>query len=115
MRDGTPYIVRLPEEIPICQQRKKEANRIDTKPVTEKMLDFYNVRENRLQIFERDDYQCNYCKKQLTRFSATLDHIHPVSEGGDNSADNLITACLQCNARKNSQELSAFLAKQAAQ
>lgn len=114
-RDGTPYIVRLPEEISVCQQRKKEAKLVNTKAVTEKMLDFYNVRESRLQVFERDDYWCAYSGKQLTRFSATLDHIHPISEGGDNSAVNLITACLQCNAKKNSQELSAFLAKQAAQ
>lgn len=114
-RDGTPYVVRLPEEIPICQQRKQEARRIETKPVEDNALDFYNIRENRLQIFERDDYTCKYCGKQLTRFSATLDHIHPVSEGGDNSAENLVTACLQCNAKKNSQELSSFLTKRAPQ
>lgn len=113
-RDGTPYLVKLPEEISVCQERKKYAQEMDVKSVEEEMVDFYNVRENRLRVFERDGYKCFYCDKQLTRFSATLDHVHPVSEGGDNSLENLVTACLQCNARKNSQEVSAFLAKKSA-
>lgn len=50
-----------------------------------KELDFYNVRENRLKLFDRDDYKCRYCSKQLTRFTATLDHVQPVSKGGDNN------------------------------
>ena len=45
-------------------------------------VDFYNVRENRIKIYERDNYVCQHCRKQLTRFSATLDHLQPVSEGG---------------------------------
>lgn len=63
-----------------------------------KELDFYNIQENRYKDFERDGYKCHYCQKQLTRFSATLDHIQPVSKGGDNSFNNLVTACLHCNA-----------------
>jgi 5-methylcytosine-specific restriction endonuclease McrA len=68
-----------------------------------KELDFYNIKENRLKVFERDSYKCHYCGKQLTRFSATLDHIQPVREGGDNSYDNLITACLHCNSQRGSR------------
>lgn len=55
-----------------------------------KELDFYNIQENRYKDFERDGYKCHYCQKQLTRFSATLDHIQPVSKGGDNSFNNLL-------------------------
>jgi 5-methylcytosine-specific restriction endonuclease McrA len=71
--------------------------------------DFCNVRENRLKIYERNNYHCTYCSKQLTRFTATLDHITPVSDGGDNSAENPGTACLQCNARKTARPLGDFL------
>jgi 5-methylcytosine-specific restriction endonuclease McrA len=62
-----------------------------------KDLDYYNARENRLKVFERDACICKYCAKQLTRFTATLDHVQPVSQGGDNSIGNLVTACLHCN------------------
>ncbi|MGH8504837.1 MAG: HNH endonuclease, partial [Stenotrophobium sp.] len=36
-------------------------------------------------------------------FTATLDHIQPVSKGGDNSLHNLTTACLHCNSRRGSR------------
>ena len=103
-RDGTLYQIFLPEEIEICQQRMKEIQ-IDEMPKVDpkKEADYYNIKENRYKVFERDSYKCHYCKKQLTRFSATLDHIQPVSEGGDNSFDNLVTACLHCNSKRGAK------------
>jgi HNH endonuclease len=109
-REGTLYRVLLPEEIAACQHRRAErANEAPPLAATEREADFYNVRENRLKIYERDNYKCTYCDKQLTRFTATLDHITPVSQGGDNSAENLKTACLQCNSRKTARPLGDFL------
>ncbi len=108
-RDGTLYRILLPEEIEVCQRRRAETAKLSIKAASEQEADFYNIRENRLKIYERDNYHCTYCGKQLTRFTATLDHITPVSEGGDNSAENLKTACLQCNSRKTSRPLGDFL------
>jgi hypothetical protein len=108
-REGTLYRILLPEEIPVYQRRQAERAKPSITAATEQAADFYNVRENRLKIYERDNYHCTYCGKQLTRFTATLDHVTPVSEGGDNSAENLRTACLQCNSRKTSQPLGDFL------
>ena len=103
-RDGTLYKVLLPDEIPICADYRHEQTEVEPIPVNLKSeLDFYNVRDNRIKVFERDDYQCHYCQKQLTRFSATLDHIQPVSKGGDNSYNNLVTACLHCNSRRGNR------------
>ena len=110
-REGTLYKVAIPDEIPLCkvlmqQSAIKDVSAIETK----KELDFYNTPENRLKIFERDGYKCHYCAKQLTRFSATLDHIQPVSKGGDNSYDNLVTACLHCNAERGNKPVMDFIA-----
>ena len=77
----------------------EELPKIDPK----KEADYYNIKENRYKVFERDGYKCHYCDKQLTRFSATLDHIQPVSEGGDNSFDNLVTSCLHCNSKRGAK------------
>jgi len=109
-RDGTLYKVLIPEEISVCREKMK-ANKENqqTHTADENEADFYNVRENRLKIFERDEYLCKYCDKQLTRFTATLDHITPVSEGGDNTKDNLVTACLSCNSKKNSRPVGDFI------
>lgn len=104
-REGTLYKICLPEEIPLCQERMRAAvNKVPDKQVDQATeLDYYNVAENREKIFERDAYKCYYCKKQLTRFTATLDHIQPVSRGGDNSFGNLVTACLHCNSRRGNR------------
>ena len=110
--DGTPYQVLTPDEIEAC--RKFRAERVTSEPkpdVKENEIDFYNVRENRLKVFERDGYKCRYCGKQLTRFTATLDHVKPVTEGGDNSFENLVTACLECNSRKHRRPIGDFLAE----
>ncbi len=111
-REGTPYRVYLPEEIALCREamskaQKEELPRIDPK----RELDFYNIKENRLKVFERDKYLCHYCQKQLTRFSATLDHIQPVSKGGDNSFDNLVTACLFHNSQRSAQPIMDYLTR----
>lgn len=110
-RDGTLYRVFLPEEIEICKEKMKLQEK-ESLPLIDpkKELDYYNIKENRLKIFERDEYKCYKCGKQLTRFSATLDHIHPVSKGGDNSYDNLVTCCLHDNSNRRATPISDFLA-----
>ena len=103
-RDGTIYKVLLPDEIPMCADYRHAQTTVEPIPVDLKSdLDYYNVQDNRIKVFERDDYMCHYCHKQLTRFSATLDHIQPVSKGGDNSFDNLVTSCLHCNSRRGNR------------
>jgi 5-methylcytosine-specific restriction endonuclease McrA len=111
-REGTPYRIHLPEEIALCRDamskvQKEQLPHIDPK----RELDFYNIKENRLKVFERDKFVCHYCKKQLTRFSATLDHIQPVSKGDDNSYENLVTACLLRNSQRNAQPIMDYLTR----
>ena len=110
-QEGTLYKVLIPEEIPVCRRAMKDRQAAEHKKVEiNKEADFYNVRENRHKVFERDGYVCSYCGNQLTRFTATLDHVKPVSEGGDNSYDNLVTACRSCNSKKTGKTLGDFLA-----
>jgi HNH endonuclease len=108
---GALYRVFLPVEIEACRQRRAEraekARLSQSRP-----NDFYNVRENRQKVYERDNYTCRYCNTTLTPYTATLDHLVPVAAGGDNGLDNLVTACLKCNSRKNSKSLGDFLADQ---
>jgi len=110
-REGTLYKVAIPDEIPLCKElMQKNVVEEATAINIDKELDFYNIPENRLKVFERDGYKCHYCEKQLTRFSATLDHIQPVSKSGDNSFSNLITACLHCNAERGNKPVMDYIA-----
>ena len=58
------------------------------------------TRTQRARIFERDSYTCQSCgsKEHLC-----IDHILPVSRGGDSSDENLQTLCLSCNTTKGNK------------
>jgi hypothetical protein len=100
-REGTLYRVLIPEEIEACRKFRSERMASETGLFLDNSdTDPSNIRQTRIRVFERDGYLCRSCQKQLTRFTATLDHVIPVAEGGDNSLDNLVTICLDCNSRK---------------
>jgi 5-methylcytosine-specific restriction endonuclease McrA len=112
-RNGTPYRLLIPDEIESCRKFRAERTAAEARTeVAAADLDYYNLRENRVKVYERDEYKCRYCGKQLTRFTATLDHVRPVAEGGDNGFENLVTACLGCNSRKHKRTVGDFLADQ---
>lgn len=57
-------------------------------------------------LFARDQYTCQYCGKHEGQLvgrtnKLTRDHILPQSRGGGNTWDNCVTACSQCNAKKD--------------
>lgn len=64
----------------------------------------------RLEIYERDNYTCVYCKTKMNRFSdkLCLDHSNPA---GPTDKTNLVTSCIKCNTRKGILTAEAFLAK----
>jgi len=112
-RDGTPYRVLIPDEIEACRKFRAERAAQEPKPKPAAgAIGYYNVRENRINVYEREGYKCRYCGKQLTRFTCTLDHVTPVVAGGTNSLDNLVTACLVCNSKKHQRPVGDFLATQ---
>eukprot|EP00250_Pteridium_aquilinum_P016968 c23386_g1_i1 orf=201-1106(-) len=57
---------------------------------------------NRKNLFLRDKFRCQYCKAQE---NLTVDHVIPVSRGGEWTWENLVTACSKCNARKSDKTL----------
>lgn len=72
--------------------------------------------EKRAAIYERDGWECAYCgrgpcdkrNRQQAAVILTLDHLIPRSEGGANSADNLVTACLRCNSSRGDRDWREF-------
>lgn len=53
--------------------------------------------DQRSRIFDRDGHACLRCSCSE---SLTIDHIVPLSKGGDNSDENLQTLCHRCNSAK---------------
>lgn len=68
---------------------------------------------DREAIFERDDWTCYLCGLPVDREapvfgleSATVDHVIPLSRGGEHSMRNARTAHLRCNSAKQDRSLS---------
>ncbi len=55
-------------------------------------------------LFARDEYTCQYCGRHRGELKGrqflTRDHVLPLSRGGDNSWQNLVSSCSPCNNRK---------------
>jgi len=59
-----------------------------------------SVRLTRRNLMFRDAHQCQYCGKRPPLRELNIDHVMPRSRGGDDSCENLVTACRVCNLRK---------------
>jgi 5-methylcytosine-specific restriction endonuclease McrA len=51
-------------------------------------------------LFARDRNLCMYCGGQFNRHDLTRDHVVPLSQGGRDHWENVVSACLHCNVRK---------------
>ena len=93
-REGTLYEVVLPSDIPIVIEKLSSK-------VEQYYEDYYNDPEKRQQIYERDQWVCQYCGDKVTPDNVTLDHFIPQCKGGTHTKENLRTACLLCNSIKS--------------
>src|SRR3990167_10051937 len=53
--------------------------------------------EDWIELLEQYGYQCAYCKSTS---KLTMDHIVPLSKGGQHTQRNIAPACGPCNSRK---------------
>ena len=66
----------------------------------------------RKNIFKRDSYKCQYCGK--TNLILTIDHVIPKNKGGNDTWENLVSACKKCNLNKGNtllKDTDMFLIK----
>lgn len=79
-----PSIVRLLRYVKIRRQK-------DVVPFT------------RSNIYARDGYACQYCGETFGTEDLTFDHVVPQAQGGHKSWENIVTACVPCNRRKDAR------------
>lgn len=58
---------------------------------------FKKIILSRKNILRRDGHRCQYCG---TSSNLTVDHMMPRSRGGEDTWENLVTACIKCNNKK---------------
>ena len=59
----------------------------------------------RRNLYQRDDYTCQYCGRRSPADRLSIDHVLPRSKGGRTTWDNCVLACVRCNARKADRSL----------
>lgn len=95
-REANPERVREQRRVNRAVRRARERNA----PVVELVVP--------LKVYERDGWKCHLCKKAINKrrkhpdpLSASVDHLNPLSLGGDHSYANVAAAHLVCNLRRN--------------
>lgn len=68
-------------------------------------------KRTRFEVFKRDNFTCFYCGRHVPDVILELDHIMPISRGGTNEIDNLVTSCADCNRGKGGVPLSELASK----
>ncbi len=48
-------------------------------------------------LFRRDGHLCLYCGNHFAVKDLSRDHVRPLSQGGDDTWANVVTACKRCN------------------
>ena len=62
-----------------------------------------------IKIKEESDKVCCYCGKEITdKEDLTLDHIVPLSKGGEDAKDNLVVSCKACNSEKADLDVTKY-------
>jgi 5-methylcytosine-specific restriction endonuclease McrA len=61
------------------------------------------VQFTRANIYQRDEFTCQYCAVTFEPEDLTFDHVVPVAQGGRRGWDNIVTACEPCNRKKASR------------
>jgi 5-methylcytosine-specific restriction endonuclease McrA len=58
------------------------------------------VKFNCRNLFARDRNRCQYCGRRFPTSELSLDHVIPRRMGGENTWENVVCACTECNGRK---------------
>lgn len=59
---------------------------------------------NRINVFIRDEFCCQYCQTKFEAKDLTFDHVIPRAKGGGTNWENIVAACLDCNGKKGSRQ-----------
>lgn len=103
---GLRVVTRTPSAGPVTITRTDGSQTVEPALVRRELRDIIGVPRavsvrRRQDIARRDRWLCRYCGTGLGPFH--VDHVVPISQGGSNSARNLVLACDTCNTRKGAR------------
>jgi hypothetical protein len=100
---GFRIAVKLPDEVPGLIPTVSTAASVDPE-----QIDFFETRQNRELILEREGYKCFYCLRRVDTKNYVLEHVIAQAVRG-NGYRNVVAACRHCNNRKGSSAAEDYL------
>jgi 5-methylcytosine-specific restriction endonuclease McrA len=71
----------------------------DTRALS-KLRTHYTPPLNNPALFQRDNHLCLYCGNHFRPKELSRDHVRPISQGGPDQWNNVVSACVRCNNHK---------------
>lgn len=71
----------------------------------------YICETDRIYIYQRDHGACQICGAKIQYNEMTIDHIYPLSLGGNNCLQNYQCTCKSCNQMKRDYKQNDFYEK----
>jgi hypothetical protein len=70
----------------------------------------YKLHGLRCRVYKKSERVCVYCNKKLSKKTFTIDHVIPISLGGNLFHEpNIVICCKECNEEKGNLMLLEFL------
>jgi DNA-binding transcriptional ArsR family regulator len=85
------------------------ADKIGSNGLDIEAIDFYSARRYVDILLARQGGRCIYTLRGLKPENTQLDHLKPVSRGGDNSYRNIVACTFEANTRKGDKDPIEFL------
>lgn len=63
-----------------------------------------------IRLYKAQHGKCFYCGTDLSKYKA-IEHLTPVSKGGDNDNINIVFSCRSCNSKKRDLSLEEYAIK----
>lgn len=60
------------------------------------------------KLYKLTNGHCAYCGRGLKFAEMTVDHVMPLSKGGNSGMTNYLPACRKCNSRKSNFTLEEY-------
>ncbi len=58
------------------------------------------IKFTRDNVFQRDQYTCQYCCIRFEPKELNIDHVIPREKGGKTTWENVVCSCIRCNTKK---------------
>ena len=106
MMDSAAWLELSEEEVPDDNEAYVQTVRLRIRVPKVLLLRHYDqlpvqeVKFTRENLFERDNYRCQYCGDTFHPSQLNMDHVIPRDRGGRTSWENIVTSCVKCNSKK---------------